>query len=200
MKKWKYLIAACVITFTTLAGTIAAYAAESPISMQEYETIMDQINDEYDVNLQFIAVDTERVSLEHYEEVVRQQAMAERIVQNNIKNNPGDYSDNGIQLLRYEYDRSEAISLDYGTIMTCTYPVYDGKTVGRGKRAALNMTTQAINAGGALANVSKPQYALASDASWLRVEFGANVMVAYVPVGGRTFAAYFSATGSWRAN
>ncbi|MDO4267263.1 MAG: hypothetical protein Q4C73_02225 [Eubacteriales bacterium] len=200
MKKWKYLIAVCVIMFTTLAGTIAAYAAESPANVQDYKTIMDQINDEYGVNLQFIAVDTERVSLQHYEDVVRQQAMAERAVQNSIRNNPGNYSDNGMQLLKIEYDRNGAVNLDYGTIMTCTYPVYDGKTVGRGKRAALNMSTQAINAGGALSNVSKPQYALASDSSWLRVEFGANVMVAYVPVGGRTFAAYFSATSSWPAN
>lgn len=200
MKKWKYLIAVCIISFSTLAGTVAVYASEVPVSMQKYQTIMEQINDEYDVDLQFIAVDTAKVSLQHYEEVVRQQAAAERAVQDNIKNNPGNYSDNGIQLLRYEYDKSEAVSLDYGTIMTCTYPVYDGKTVGRGKRAALNMTSQAINAGGALANVSNPQYALASDASWLRVEIGANVMVAYVPVGGRTFAAYFTATGGRPAN
>lgn len=200
MKKWKHLAAACMMIFATLSGTTMVYASGVPADMQEYASVIEQINEEYGVDLKFIAVDTEKVSLQHYEEVVRQQAEAEQAVQNSIKRNPGIEPEDGIQLLGYEYDRNAAVNLDYGTIMTCTYPVYDGKTVGKGKRAALNMTSDAIQAGGALSSVSRPVYALASDASWLRVQIGANVMVAYVPVGGRTFAAYFSANSSWPAD
>lgn len=112
--------------------------------------------------LRFLPVDTELVSLPYYEAVVRQQAAAERMVQDSIKENPGVPAEKANLGPRYETTRTDGVSVDFGAIVECTYPVYD--------------------------------------ASWLRVEFGANVISFHVPVGGRTFAAYFSAASSWPAS
>lgn len=199
MRKIKRIAAALTLIGSMLACSVPAYATEGMVPMSEYEAILEHFNEEYGVDLIFIEVDRELVTLEHYRTVVRQQAQAERVTQDALKGVPNiPVNGNGINLLGYEYTKNIDVDTGEGTRINSTYTVYDGNTVSQPSRSSLYMTSEAQSAGGALNAISRPAYYLSSDRTYGRITFTANLTVLHVSVGGRTFVAYYSPSGGWR--
>lgn len=170
-KNVKKFLSLLLITVLCFGGSMNVFAADTDV---QYEEIFNQINDEYDLDLGYEPVDTEKVTLSEYEEFIREFAAQQRELLDYIesKETCEDSSLNAVSRANVVKTKTKD-TWNFGNTfsITATYTVYDGQKISLCRNAVLNQKNQ----GAHLTNISGPTYSLIDSARTSTVKYTATI-------------------------
>lgn len=170
-KNVKKFLSLMLVTVLCLGGSMNVFAADTDV---QYEAIFNQINDEYNLDLGYEPVDTEKVTLSEYEEFIREFAAQQRELLDYIesKETCEDSSLNVVSRANVVKTKTKD-TWNFGNTfsITATYTVYDGEKISLCRNAVLNQKNQ----GAYLTNISGPTYSLIDSARTSTVKYTATI-------------------------
>ncbi|MGD9568683.1 MAG: hypothetical protein AB7V48_10205 [Sedimentibacter sp.] len=174
----KKIISIILVVVMILGLNINVFAVSS--DTLAYEAVLDRINTEYDLNLGYVTVDASKVTLEEYENKIRELAAQQRELLDYIASKetiePNMEQTEFAPYAVVEKTRTKPTwtSGEYFTI-TATYNVYDGTRIGTCKDAKINLTLAAILSNVYLTNISAPSYRVIDSGRTSTVSYTATV-------------------------
>lgn len=175
-KMYKKIVSLMLVVVLGITLNISAFAADN---QNDYKEILNRINQEYKLNLGYVPVDENKISLMEYEEKTRALAIQQRELLDYIdslqkcENSPatratGDY---------VKKTRTKDVSGMNGTLfsITATYTVYDNLRISSYSSATLNTKTAALIQNVYLTNITGPEFVLINTTRTLAVKYIATI-------------------------
>ena len=160
----KKVLSVFIVIILSIGCSTNAFASTGEILT--YEKILDDINENYDLELGYLPVDQDKMTLEKYKEVATKFAISQRELLDYIENRK-------ISTVQKTKTKPTWELGEYFTI-TATYTV-EGKTMSLCRNAQLNMTNAAIFTNTYLTDISKPAYSMLDGSRTSTVLYKATV-------------------------
>lgn len=174
MKRYIKEIVSLLLVMTLCMGiNVNTLAAET---VSPYEAILQEVNEEYGLELGYVPVDESKVTLEQYENKTREFAAEQRELLDYIASRETSSESAGISRAAVTKTRTKATwELGQYFTITATYTVYDGSKISYCRNASLNMTTTAALTNTYLTSISGPTYSLIDSGRTSTVKYTATV-------------------------
>ena len=147
-------------------------------TISSYENILNKVNIEYDLDLEYVPVDESEITLEQYEKEIRKIAVKQRELIDYIASKEEESSAESRNVLRASVNKTKTKpTRDLGLYftITATYTVYDGIRIGLCRNAKLNITNKGIETNTYLTNISQPTYSIIDGGRTSTVKYTATV-------------------------
>ena len=156
----KKVLSIFMVLILSIGCSTNAFASTGEILT--YEKILDDINENYDLELGYLLVDEDKMTLEEYKKVATKFAISQRELLDYIENRKISIESEYFNIERAAVQKTKTKPTwelgEYFTI-TATYTV-EGKTMSLCRNAQLNMTNTAIFTNTYLTDISKPTYSI----------------------------------------
>lgn len=171
LKKIFIMVAAAVMSMSV---SICVFAAEKELS--PYEEVLNEANREFDLNLGYVPVDEEKVSLENYKEKTYQFAAEQRKLLDYIASRE-ESSVPSAETKSSVIKTKEKPTWNLGEYfkIKATYTVYNSNRISACRNASLNMTNMAILTNTYLTSISGPTYSVVDAGRTSTVKYTATV-------------------------
>lgn len=177
MKKiFKAVMSFVLVVALAMVTNVSVFAADSDFA---YREVLRKINQEYDLDLEYIAVENNQISLKDYEKRTRQLAIQQRQLLDYIENL--EVSENTpVVCASGEYvnkTKTKDVSDIYGAYFSITahYTVYDNARISSYSGASLNTKPLAIINNVFLTDISGPEFILLNTTRTLAVRYHADI-------------------------
>ena len=171
----KKVLSVFIVIILSIGCSTNAFASTGEILT--YEEILDDINENYDLELGYLPVDQDKMTLEKYKEVATKFAISQRELLDYIENRKISTESEYFNIERAAVQKTKTKPTwelgEYFTI-TATYTV-EGKTMSLCRNAQLNMTNAAIFTNTYLTDISKPAYSMLDGSRTSTVLYKATV-------------------------
>ena len=140
--------------------------------------VLNKVNIEYDLDLEYVPVDESEITLEQYEKEIRKIAAKQRELIDYIASKEEESSAESRNVLRASVNKTKTKpTRDLGLYftITATYTVYDGIRIGLCRNAKLNITNKGIETNTYLTNISQPTYSIIDGGRTSTVKYTATV-------------------------
>ncbi len=173
--KRNFKIAVSVLMIMTLfMGLSINVSAMQTIS--PYEAILNVVNEEYGLNLGYVPVNEEKVTLEQYENKAREVAVEQRKLLDYIESREQSKTSRGTLRATVNKTRTKSVwNYEAYFTITATYTVYDGSQISLCRNASLNLTQGAILTNTFLTDISGPTYSVIDSGRTSTVKYTATV-------------------------
>lgn len=173
-QKLKKLFAMVAAAVMCMSVSVSAFAAEKEFS--PYEEILNEANREFNLDLGYVPVDEEKVSLEDYREKTYQFAAEQRELLDYIASRE-ESSEPSAATKSSVVKTKEKRTWNLGEYfkIKATYTVYDGNRISTCRNASLNLTNMAILTNTYLTNISGPTYSVIDSGCTSTVKYTATV-------------------------
>ncbi len=175
-KKVLKKVVSLLMVIVLCVGINAKVFANETIS--SYENILNKVNIEYDLDLEYVPVDESEITLEQYEKEIRKIAAKQRELIDYIASKEEESSAESRNVLRASVNKTKTKpTRDLGLYftITATYTVYDGIRIGLCRNAKLNITNKGIETNTYLTNISQPTYSIIDGGRTSTVKYTATV-------------------------
>ncbi len=176
IKKYLKKVVSLLMVIVLCVGINAKVFANETIS--SYENILNKVNIEYDLDLEYVPVDESEITLEQYEKEIRKIAAKQRELIDYIASKEEESSAESRNVLRASVNKTKTKpTRDLGLYftITATYTVYDGIRIGLCRNAKLNITNKGIETNTYLTNISQPTYSIIDGGRTSTVKYTATV-------------------------
>lgn len=173
-QKSKRIFAMVAAAVMCMSVSVFAFAAEKELS--PYEEILNEANREFDLDLGYVPVDEEKVSLEDYKEKTYQFAAEQRELLDYIasrEESPAPTAEAKSSVVKTKEKPTWNLG-EYFKIKA-TYTVYNGNRISACRNASLNMTNMAILTNTYLTSISGPTYSVIDSGRTSTVKYTATV-------------------------
>lgn len=175
MKKYfKKLFTMAVAAVMCMSMSVCAFAAEKEHS--PYEEILNEASKEYNLDLGYVPVDEEKVTLEEYREKTYQFAAEQRELLDYIASREKSAEPSATTKSSVVKTKEKPTwNLGEYFKIKATYTVYDGNRISACRNASLNMTNMAILNNTYLTNILGPTYSVIDSGRTSTVKYTATV-------------------------
>lgn len=176
IKKYLKKVVSLLMVIVLCVGINAKVFANETIS--SYENILNKVNIEYDLDLEYVPVDESEITLEQYEKEIRKIAAKQRELIDYIASKEEESSAESRNVLGASVNKTKTKpTRDLGLYftITATYTVYDGIRIGLCRNAKLNITNKGIETNTYLTNISQPTYSIIDGGRTSTVKYTATV-------------------------
>jgi hypothetical protein len=181
-KVFQFIILALSISTFSLIGMGINHASAATFDQKEqlpYQQVLERVNSEYQLNLEFIPVDPNKGSVEEYEQVTRKVAKEQRELLNYIK----------MKTVSKDNLRALSVTPNSGTSKTATKAVWGfenyftikatytdyGSTLSNIRNASLGETLTAGLTNTYLTDISSPKYSIIDNGRTGTVKYTATL-------------------------
>lgn len=173
-KHFKKLFTMAVAAVMCMSMSVCAFAAEKEHS--PYEEILNEANKEFNLDLGYVPVDEEKVTLEEYREKTYQFAAEQRELLDYIASRE-ESAEPSATTKSSVVKTKEKPTWNLGEYfkIKATYTVYDGNRISACRNASLNMTNMAILTNTYLTSISGPTYSVIDSGRTSTVKYTATV-------------------------
>ena len=174
----KKLILNMVVLFVTLfvlSSSSAVFAAETNVT--SYEQILSSANEKYGLNLGYVPVDENNISLEDYRIMTEQFAFEQRNLLNYIESRRTFIPSTRLDRMNGAVKTRTKDVWEIGKYfsITATYTLYNNQTISKCRNASINSKPLAGMTNTYLTNVSAPRYGLIDSGRTSTVQYTATI-------------------------
>lgn len=175
-KYLKRMMSVLVAATLCMGVSLNVLAAEETIS--PYEAILNEVNEEYGLNLGYVEIDESKVTLVEYEEKTRELAAEQRELLDYIEsreNCGGTFTEAAARASVVKTKTKPTWDLGQYFQIRATYTINNGTSISLCRNAELLMTNTAVLTNTYLTNISGPTYGHLDAGRTANVKYTAHV-------------------------